>query len=150
MQPSPTTHNRLHESLFTPIFSALLIHSNPDLVQNYRSTGSAPTLSPRDLDGTRRKRARIEPPEPPLAVICRNARLNADEQGRDEEEQNGEKTTTELNPLSPKELRKGLLQAMFDVASKEDTKEACRKRMYRSWKDASELAEDLYTEAESD
>jgi hypothetical protein len=31
---------------------------------------------------------------------------------------------------------------MFDIASGEDTKESSRKRMYRAWKDAIELAGD--------
>lgn len=142
LSTSPTTHSRLHEALFTPMFAALLIHASPDSVQNYRSTGSTPTLSPREesSDTRRRKRARIEPPEPPLAAICTNARLTAEQpQGEDEAE---EEATEGPTPLPPSEVRKGLLKVMFDIASSDDAKEVSRKRIYRAWKDATELAED--------
>ena len=59
----------------------------------------------------------------------------AGEEGVDEE-------NTAPRPLSPDELRKGLLRTMFDIASGDDTKESSRKRMYRAWKDAVELAGD--------
>jgi ribosomal RNA-processing protein 1 len=121
------------------MFSALLTHSQPaDHVQNYRSTVSTHTLSSQDSDNHRRKRARIEPPEPPLAAICRNACLDVEGNQSD-----GQDASRDPKRLNPQELRKGLLKAMFDIASNEDTKEVSRKRMYRSWKEATELTEDI-------
>ena len=98
-------------------------------------------MSPHDDDRPRRKRARIEPPKLPYAALIKNACLTvgdiqkAGEEGVDEED-------TAPEPLSPEELRKGLLKTMFDIASGEDTKDSSRKRMYRAWKDAIELAGD--------
>ncbi|PVG00915.1 Nop52-domain-containing protein [Serendipita vermifera] len=139
LSTSLTTYNRFHSSLFNPMFSALLTHSLPaDNARNYRSTGDTSTLSSHDSNNQRRKRARIEPPEPPLPAVCRNACLDAGSS-----QQEGQDESSEPKPLNPKELRKGLLKAMFDTASKEDTKEVSRKRMYRSWKEATELTEDM-------
>lgn len=132
LTPSPTTYNRFQSALYSPMFAALLAHSAPEgAVVNYRSTTNTVTLAPRDSDGGRRKRARIEPPELPLKALCHNACLEAHKGDAEEAEK----------PLSPKELRKGLLKAMFDVASAEDTKEVSRKRMYRLWREATEQAE---------
>jgi len=98
-------------------------------------------LSLHDDDRPRRKRARIEPPEPPYAALIKNACLTVgDAQKAGEEEVDEENTAPK--PLSPDELRKGLLRTMFDIASGDDTKESSRKRMYRAWKDAVELAGD--------
>ena len=108
---------------------------------SYRSTILTPPLSPHDDDRPRRKRARIEPPEPPYAALIKNTCLAAEATQQVEKEgTDGENTVPK--PLSPDELRKGLLRTMFDIASEEDTKEASRKRMYRAWKDAIELAGD--------
>jgi ribosomal RNA-processing protein 1 len=99
-------------------------------------------LSSHGDDRPRRKRARIEAPELPYAALIKNACLTvgvtqkAGEEGADEE-------NTAPKPLTPDELRKGLLKTMFDIASGEDTKESSRKRMYRAWKDAIELAGDV-------
>jgi hypothetical protein len=124
------------------MFAALLIHASPDSVQNYRSTGPTQTLSPREeSDSRRRKRVRIEPPKPPLASICTNAQLTA-KKTLEEGEGVDEQPTEASRALPPGEVRKGLLQVMFDIASRDDTKEVCRKRMYRAWKDATELAEE--------
>jgi len=98
-------------------------------------------LSPHDDDRPRRKRARIEPPELPFAALIKNACLTA-EVAQKEGEEGSDEENTAPKPLSPDELRKGLLRTMFDIASGEDTKEASRKRMYRAWKDAVELAGD--------
>jgi ribosomal RNA-processing protein 1 len=128
----PTTHNRLHTALVTPLFGALLAHSKPQpSTPNYRSTVAAPALSPKDSDNQRRKRARIEPREPPLAALCKNACLAVSP---------GESDAHVALP--PSEVRKGTLKAMFDIASGDDTKEISRKRMYRAWKEATELAEE--------
>lgn len=98
-------------------------------------------MSPHDDDRPRRKRARIEPPELPYAALIKNACLTVEDiQSAGEEEVDKENTAPE--PLSPDELRKGLLRTMFDIASGEDTKDSSRKRMYRAWKDAIELAGD--------
>ena len=112
----------------------------------YRSTILTRPLSPHDDDRPRRKRARIEPPVLPYAALIKDACLTvgaaqeAGEEGADEE-------NTAPKPLSPDELRKGLLRTMFDIASGEETKESSRKRMYRAWKDAIELAGDAPHEA---
>ncbi len=98
-------------------------------------------MSPHDDDRPRRKRARIEPPELPYAAVIKNACLTAGIAQKAEEEGADEGNTTP-KPLSPDELRKGLLRTMFDIASGEDTKDSSRKRMYRAWKDAIELAGD--------
>lgn len=141
LSPSPTTHTRLHSAVFTPLFSALLQRSQKSDLPSYRSTILTTPLFPHDDDRPRRKRARIEPPEPPYAALIKNACLTVGvaqkggEEGADEE-------NTAPKPLSPEELRKGLLRTMFDIASGEDTKESSRKRMYRAWKDAIELAGD--------
>ncbi|KAG8816649.1 hypothetical protein FRC17_000246 [Serendipita sp. 399] len=136
LSPAPVTHKRLHSSLFGPLFDALLAHSIPaDSLPNYRPTASGSALS-RDGDGQRRKRARIEPPPLPLASISTNACLQYGSNESNEED------SIEPTPLPPKELRTGVLKAMFDIASGEDTKEISRKRMYRAWKEASEQAEE--------
>ena len=108
---------------------------------SYRSTILTTPLSLHDDDRPRRKRARIEPPELPYAAVIKNACLTAEVAQEAEEEGTGEENTTP-KPLSPDELRKGLLKTMFDIASGEDTKDSSRKRMYRAWKDALELAGD--------
>ncbi|KAG8857720.1 hypothetical protein FRB91_010957 [Serendipita sp. 411] len=144
LSPSPVTHKRLHGSLFDPLFKALLAHAMPsDSVPNYRSTTSGSALS-RDGDGQRRKRARVEPPPPPLPSICTNACLQYDE---NEESEGDNDASAGPKPLTPKELREGLLKAMFEIASGEDTKEVSRKRMYRAWKEASEQAEDAHIDS---
>ena len=128
------------------MLAALLVHSAPpESSRNYRSTGVSPTLSPTDTDAPRRKRARIEPPELPLASICLNARLGDDDDERKatEGQATADDDRTKNLPLDPVKLRKGLLKAMFDVASADDTKEASRKKMYREWKEATELAEEV-------
>ena len=150
LSPSPTTHTRLHSALFTPLFSALLQHSRKSDLPNYRSTILTPPLSPRDDDRPRRKRARIEPPKPPYAALIKNACLTAEvaqEEGDQKEGEGADEENIAPKPLSPDELRRGLLRTMFDIASGEDTKEASRKRMYRAWKDAIELAGDAPDEA---
>lgn len=109
---------------------------------SYRPTILTPPFTPHDGDRPRRKRARIELPEAPYAALIKNARLTAEVVQREGEGEGTDEENTAPTPLSPDELRRGLLRTMFDIASGEDTKEASRKRMYRAWKDAVELAGD--------
>jgi hypothetical protein len=126
------------------MLAALLAHSAPpDKARNYRSTIANSALSSRESDGPRRKRARIEPPELPLICICRNAQLGDEEDQENVDGQDDPEEGPKLLPLAPEKLRKGLLKAMFVVASADSTKEANRKKMYRAWKEATELAEDM-------
>jgi hypothetical protein len=126
------------------MLAALLAHSAPaDNVRNYRSTVTSPALSSRESDGLRRKRARIEPPELPLISICRNVRLGDDEDQENGDGQDAPEEETKPVPLAPEKVRKGLLKAMFEIASADSTKEANRKKMYREWKEATELAEEV-------
>ena len=84
---------------------------------------------------------RVEPPRLPYTALVKNACLTAGVVQKGGEEESDEENTAP-KPLSPDELRRGLLRTMFDIASGEDTKEASRKRIYRAWKDAIELAGD--------
>ncbi|KIM31887.1 hypothetical protein M408DRAFT_327284 [Serendipita vermifera MAFF 305830] len=138
------THGRLQSSLISPLLAALLAHSAPpEKARNYRTTVASPTLSSGDAEGPRRKRARIEPPELPLPSICLNARLGDDGEEKDAEERESTDEAINTSPLPPATLRKGLLKAIFDIASASDTKEANRRKMYREWKEATELAEEM-------
>jgi hypothetical protein len=75
--------------------------------------------------------------------MCRNARLGDEEDQENVDGQDDPEEEPKLVPLAPEKLRKGLLKAMFEVASADSTKEANRKKMYRAWKEATELAEDV-------
>lgn len=68
--------------------------------------------------GRKRKSSLIEPP---CSHIVPNACLsNPQEEGK----------------MTSHDLRKGLLKDLFDVASKPDTREANRRRLYAVWKEA--------------
>jgi len=126
------------------MLAALLAHSAPlGEVQNYRSTVVSPAFSSRESDWSRRKRARIEPPELPLKFVCLNARLGDDEGQENAETQDSTEERSKAAPLPPEKVRHGLLKVMFEVASAADTREANRKKMYRVWKEATEQAEEV-------
>jgi len=107
--PSNVTCKRLQTSLFEPLLSDLAIASEY----------STQDLSD-GLEGPKRKRTKR--PDPIFQDLIYNSR-------RDE---NGPKAQT------PNELRKSIYQAIFDVASQQETRDSNRRKLYAVWKEGME------------
>ncbi|KAF8527543.1 Nop52-domain-containing protein [Hysterangium stoloniferum] len=107
--PSNVTYKRLHTSLFEPLLSNLAIASE----------SSTQDLSD-DLEGPKRKRTKR--PDPIFQDLIYNSR-------RDENEPKAQ---------TPNELRKSIYQAIFDVASQQETRDSNRRKLYAVWKEGIE------------
>jgi len=107
--PSNTTYLRLQTSLFNPLLSALFLASVPS--QDYL---------PNDSEQSQPKRSRVT--DPNFQHLVHNSR------GR----------VSDTGAQAPRALRSGLLKEIFNVASREDTRDANRKKMYAIWKEGME------------
>ncbi|KAF8514747.1 Nop52-domain-containing protein [Gautieria morchelliformis] len=98
------------------------------LISELSSASTSSTESPVDRSEPARKRSRLT--DPPFRHLVHNSR--------------GDDSQTAITPL---ELRSLIYQQIFEVASREETRDVNRKKLYAMWKDGMEEAGSLDMDA---